>query len=97
MDAAYLEANYDPQMLADGPYPWPLKQRIRGDGGHLSNDEAGALAGRAGAKLRWLALAHLSEQNNTPELAERTVRDRLDGSLPLMRAGRYGVSDCWDV
>lgn len=64
-----IEANHDEQMLWDGPYPWPLKQRIRGRHGHLSNLETRQLL----EVLCWpgleaLFLAHLSEENNCPDL-----------------------------
>lgn len=65
-----LEFNHDPELLARGPYPWELKRRIRGRRGHLSNQEAGQLLeGILHDDLECLALAHLSEKNNRPELA----------------------------
>lgn len=65
-----LEFNHDLQMLKNGPYPLPLQQRVRSSRGHLSNeDAAGFLAGLIGDHLRTVVLAHLSETNNTPELA----------------------------
>ncbi|MBN2447011.1 MAG: MBL fold metallo-hydrolase [Phycisphaerae bacterium] len=91
--AAYLESNYDPEMLATGPYPPDLQDRIRGNGGHLSNQEAAELIRTHGRHLGWAALAHLSEDNNTIETAIRTHRDILGNSFPLTVASRYGVSD----
>lgn len=74
-----LESNHDLRMLMDGPYPWDLKQRIRGRQGHLSNDQAVGLIGQImHPGLRNLILAHLSEINNTPELARATMRQYLD-------------------
>ena len=74
-DALILEANHDPQMLIDGPYPWPLKQRIRGRSGHLSNEDAAMfLETLVHERLSHVVLAHLSEENNTPEKAKRTVQ-----------------------
>ena len=67
-----LEFNHDPAMLVNGPYPWPVKQWIKGQGGHLSNEQAAKLLEdilRHDTKLEALVLAHLSETNNTPELA----------------------------
>jgi len=67
-----LEFNHDADLLRDGPYPWPVKQWIKGQGGHLSNEQAAKLLGdilRHDTKLEALVLAHLSEANNTPELA----------------------------
>jgi phosphoribosyl 1,2-cyclic phosphodiesterase len=64
-----IEANHDEQMLWDGPYPWPLKQRIRGSHGHLSNIETGQLLNKVvWPGLEALFLAHLSEENNCPDL-----------------------------
>jgi phosphoribosyl 1,2-cyclic phosphodiesterase len=98
VDAAYLESNYDPQMLATGSYPLYLKARIRGRGGHISNDEAAELLARLGRRRpRWVALAHLSEQNNEPELALNTHRSRVGRGYPFSIAGRYGVSDVRQV
>ncbi|NOX54553.1 MAG: MBL fold metallo-hydrolase [Planctomycetes bacterium] len=94
VDGAYLESNYDPQMLAEGPYPPHLKQRIRGPHGHLSNAESARLAAQVGnERLRWLALAHLSEQNNCPSVALETHRRVHGGIVPLHVAGRYGPSE----
>ena len=94
LDAVFLESNYDPKMLADGPYPRYLKMRIKGPGGHISNQEAAELlAGAAGSRLRWACLSHLSEENNSPDLALRTHREVLGNDLSLCVASRYRVSD----
>ena len=92
VDAAYLESNYDPQMLEQGPYPEALKERIRGAGGHLSNYESAELLRLCRGRHRWVALAHLSEQNNEPALALRTHRHIIGERQTLTVAGRYGVS-----
>jgi phosphoribosyl 1,2-cyclic phosphodiesterase len=93
VDAAYLENNYDPQMLATGPYPGWLKTRIAGSGGHLSNPEAAELLRGCGRRRpRWVAIAHLSEQNNNPELALETNRAAVGRSYLFHVASRYGVS-----
>src|SRR3989304_3101333 len=61
VDAAYLECNYDPEMLETGTYPMELKARIRGAGGHLSNDESASLLRTCGRhRPKWIAVAHLS-------------------------------------
>lgn len=92
-DAVVIESNYDPVMLERGPYPAVLKRRIAGDGGHLSNDEAAELvASHASSRLRWVCLAHLSQENNTPERALETHRRVLGGALPLYLAPRHGSS-----
>jgi phosphoribosyl 1,2-cyclic phosphodiesterase len=68
--ALILEANHDPDMLINGPYPWPLKQRVRGKTGHLSNNDSGVLLKELlHEKLTHVILAHLSQTNNTPEKA----------------------------
>ena len=70
----HIESNHDLEMLRNGPYPPWLIGRIRGQGGHLSNDECAAILPHlveAGATR--IVLAHLSEHNNTPDLAERTA------------------------
>lgn len=73
-DAYLMEFNYDLQMLRNGPYSWPLKQRILSDVGHLSNDQAEqALADVAGDRTKHVFLAHLSQHNNTRQLAHRVV------------------------
>lgn len=96
--AAYLESNYDPDMLDEGPYPADLKARIRGDGGHLSNEEAATLvAERSGRPLEWVALAHLSEENNHPNVALKTHRRILGASYALSIARRDGVSELLTV
>ncbi len=69
-DAVILESNHDPDLLMLGPYPYDLKRRIASRRGHLSNADSAALAARlcaSGTKV--LMLAHLSLENNTPELA----------------------------
>lgn len=95
--AVYLESNYDPQMLAEGWYPPEVQARIRGDGGHLSNQEAADLLRQYVPRPRWAALAHLSENNNDPQLALETSRRTLGADYPLTLAGRYGVSELLSV
>jgi phosphoribosyl 1,2-cyclic phosphodiesterase len=69
-----LEFNHDPRMLKDGVYPLPLQQRVRSSRGHLCNEDAAEfLAGLIGDHLRVAVLAHLSETNNTPELARKAA------------------------
>lgn len=75
LDALLLEANHDVHMLQVGSYPYPLKQRILGDRGHLSNELSGRLLGEVlhdGFKA--VMLGHLSKENNLAELAYETVR-----------------------
>lgn len=80
MDADYLvlEANHDLDMLSSGNYPQVLKQRIRSNRGHLSNEDAGWLLSNViENKNVNVLLAHLSQENNTPQAALQTVADIL--------------------
>ena len=98
LDAVLLESNYDPDMLANGPYPEFLKERIEGPGGHISNLEAAeVLRSSASKRMKWACLAHLSEDNNTPQLAVRTHHRILGNRLPILVATRYRVSDMMEV
>ncbi len=90
LDAVILESNFDPEMLRRGSYPAPLKRRIQGPRGHLSNIEAAELLSCCRG-LEWACLAHLSENNNRPELALKTHR-AVNPSLPLHVAGRHAPS-----
>lgn len=75
MDAILLEANHDVNMLQVGPYPYYLKQRILGNRGHLSNENAGRLLSRiVHDDLKHIFLGHLSKENNMPALAYEAVR-----------------------
>lgn len=73
-DAALVEANHCSEMLAFGPYPMRLRQRVAGGLGHLSNAQTAELAAKlVGSRLGHLYLGHLSRSNNTPERALETV------------------------
>jgi phosphoribosyl 1,2-cyclic phosphodiesterase len=79
-EANYLviEANHDEEMVSNGPYPAHLKVRILGPNGHLSNSECGnALAEYATPELKHVWLCHLSEENNHPVLAQKTIETTL--------------------
>ncbi|TWU04082.1 MBL fold metallo-hydrolase [Neorhodopirellula pilleata] len=94
LDALMIESNYDDAMLRNGFYPDHLKERIAGRGGHISNDEAAMLVrDHAGANLQWVCLAHLSDENNTPEIAMRTCRRYVSEGLQLFCADRCDVID----
>lgn len=97
LDAVYLESNYDPDMLSQGPYPPWLQARITGAGGHISNGEAAELLAVCNQRMQWAVLSHISEHNNTPELALATVRSKVDQTFPLHVASRYGTSDIFQV
>ena len=74
-----LEFNHDEDMLRDGPYTWPLKKRIAGGFGHLSNRQsAEALARAAGPKLKRVVATHLSRTNNTPEIVRAELARALE-------------------
>jgi phosphoribosyl 1,2-cyclic phosphodiesterase len=74
-----LEANYDDQMLKQGPYPIYLKNRIIAETGHLSNDQTGIyLAENYKEQLQHVFLCHLSRENNLPEIAYTTVQNYLE-------------------
>lgn len=110
--AVLLEFNHDLQMLMEGPYPWWLKQRVRGRLGHLSNDDALTMLEEiveGGVELA--LLGHLSQENNSPALVEALALERLaargrgdvvvrvldqDVPGPLVRLGRDLVVDPGD-
>jgi phosphoribosyl 1,2-cyclic phosphodiesterase len=84
-------------MLTNGPCPESLKRRIHGRHGHLSNVDSAELLRAAGSRLKWACLAHLSEDNNDPELAVDTHRQKLGDRLPLFVASRYEAADVLEV
>ena len=90
-----LEANHDDAMLKAGPYPWPLKQRIGGKAGHLSNLQSSELLRDVlHDELEHVVLAHLSETNNLPDLARLTAQEVLGVcSTRLSIASQRDISD----
>lgn len=85
-----LESNHDVEMLRSGPYPYPLKRRVLGEQGHLSNNDAARYAADAArAGTRSIILAHLSKENNTPQIALGTVGRALEAAE---YAGRLTVA-----
>lgn len=85
-DLVLIESNYDPGMLFCGGYPYNVKQRIKGEYGHLSNaDCAGEVARLVESGATRFILGHLSERNNIPQLAAQTTRTAL--ALQKMREG----------
>lgn len=87
--AVFLEANYCEDMLEKGSYPYHLKQRIRGDEGHLSNRQAAELfSNYRSPELKLLILSHLSKNNNKPELVEKLFSP-LAGNTDIVIASRY--------
>jgi phosphoribosyl 1,2-cyclic phosphodiesterase len=98
LDGVLLESNHDVRMLREGSYPVWLKRRVRGAGGHLSNDEAAELlASAASGRLQWACLAHLSEDSNRPGLALETHRRAVGRYLPLSVAGRHEAGELLSV
>lgn len=77
-ESLLVEANHDLNMLMVGPYPYPLKRRIMGNNGHLSNERAGQFLSKViGKNCRNIFLGHLSKENNYGDLAYETVRVEL--------------------
>lgn len=73
-----LESNHDEKMLMNGPYPYYLKQRVISDKGHLSNRTTALyLKQIIGKDTKYIVLAHLSEKNNTEELAKQTILEEI--------------------
>jgi phosphoribosyl 1,2-cyclic phosphodiesterase len=95
--AAFLEANYDEQLLLNGAYPWPLKNRIRGGQGHLSNLQALELfVNYRPAFMSHLLLAHLSQDNNRPELVQ-TLFEREAHGTTVVVASRYAETEVYAI
>ena len=97
-----VESNHDPHMLMEGPYPWELKQRIRGRLGHLSNSDSARLIQRIlSDELRFVILGHLSEKNNSRDLAldcaTDALRDFLDAGGRLYCASQNEVGPSIEI
>lgn len=102
LDALLLEANHDIHMLEVGPYPYPLKRRVMGEKGHLSNELSGRLlCDILHDNLKYVMLGHLSKENNYEELAYETVKLEISlgdnpfkgDDIPMMVAKRDSVSE----
>jgi phosphoribosyl 1,2-cyclic phosphodiesterase len=96
-----LESNHDELMLLGGPYPWHLKQRVKSRQGHLSNRQAVSVISQiVHPGLKKLVLAHLSEKNNLPELAESEMLNYLKlikHELELYIANQHMVIKMLDI
>ena len=99
-----LESNYEPEILKCSPYPYILKERIKGSNGHLSNYDAGkAISYLSSHGLKDVMLGHLSKENNFPELAYKTVVNELiennisENIVSLNIANRNNVSKMIDI
>ncbi|MEO8712639.1 MAG: MBL fold metallo-hydrolase, partial [Parafilimonas sp.] len=96
-NAVFLEANYDSKMLADGNYPYSLKRRISGGSGHISNAEALELfCMHKPNKLTHLILSHLSKNNNSPEIVQKTFAKHAD-EIKIIVASRYQESELYCI
>ncbi len=99
-DALILEFNHDPQMLKNGPYPLFLQQRVWSSQGHLANEDAASfLTTLLHDSLQYVVLAHLSETNNTPELALKSASSVInrEHSCFLHVAGQYQPSRLFTI
>lgn len=101
-DFLFLESNHDERMLKEGDYPEMLKQWILSDTGHLSNRQAGlCVLEHASPRLKQVVLSHISEHNNTPQLALKTflklVKERSDLSLEAEASVRGEATRVWRV
>jgi phosphoribosyl 1,2-cyclic phosphodiesterase len=95
--AAFLESNYDEQMLEKGRYPFYLKNRIRGGNGHLSNRQALDLyAKHRPSFMSHLLLSHLSKENNSPELVE-SLFTSTSFDTKVVIASRYRESAVYEI
>ena len=95
--AAFLEANYDEEMLANGKYPYHLKKRIKSSDGHLSNDDALQLyISHKPAQMSHLILSHLSKNNNCPELVHQLF-NRHAGTTEIIVASRYHETEVYKI
>ncbi len=94
---AFLESNYDEQMLRNGRYPEHLKQRIVSGYGHLSNIQAAEIVRRLNPPhLHSIFLSHISQENNTPALALKAFEDMSD-KYQIRVMNRNEASDVWTV
>ena len=95
--AAFLEANYDEEMLTSGSYPYFLKKRISGGHGHLSNTAALELfCTHRPDKLSHLILSHLSKNNNNPALVEKIFMEHA-GETRIIIADRYHETEVYHI
>ncbi|HVT33959.1 MAG TPA: MBL fold metallo-hydrolase [Nevskiaceae bacterium] len=96
LDALMLEFNHDLQMLAAGPYPPVLKARVGGNLGHLSNRQSAQLLRDIDiSRLQHLVLTHISQKNNTPELAYAAASEALGSAPPWLACARQDEGFAW--
>jgi phosphoribosyl 1,2-cyclic phosphodiesterase len=95
--ALFLEANYDPKLLKEGPYPYYLKVRIDSEVGHMSNNQAfDLLKEHAHPDLQCVFLSHLSAENNTPELAVNEFKP-LENRFHIKLTDRFAASEIYRI
>jgi phosphoribosyl 1,2-cyclic phosphodiesterase len=95
-DALVLECNHDARMLAEGSYPYALKQRIAGRLGHLANDVAADILSRVDCRrLVHVVAAHLSKENNRPELARAALAGALGCASDWIGVADQGLGFDW--
>lgn len=95
--AVFLESNYDEDMLENGKYPLHLKNRIRGNQGHLSNKQALELfLQHRPPFMSHVILSHLSKENNSPEIALQQFAPHA-GGIKILVAGRYAATEVFEV
>lgn len=92
-ETALVESNHDGDLLRDGPYPFHLKRRVGGSHGHLSNAQTHGFLRALDRGVRTVVLMHLSQTNNTPELARDSAAHALrDHTATLLVASQFGVT-----
>ena len=98
-DLYVFESNHDVQLLMDNPnYPYQTKQRILSDKGHLSNkDSSYYLSKLVGDKTKHIILAHLSEQNNDPNLALETLKNKINSNITVEIANQNEMTELIEV
>lgn len=93
LDALLLESNHDVNMLQTGPYPYYLKQRILGEHGHLSNENAGRLLSCClHDHIKQILLGHLSQENNYAALAYETVKLEIDQADNSYKSSDFSIA-----
>ncbi|MCQ2530890.1 MAG: MBL fold metallo-hydrolase [Lachnospiraceae bacterium] len=92
LDLLMLESNHDKRMLEVGPYPYPLKRRILGEFGHLSNEDSGRfLSQLLHDNMVKVILGHISRENNTRDLAKWSVEEEINESETPYKAGDFEI------
>lgn len=98
-DLYLIESNHDEVMLMDGPYPRFLKERVISDKGHLSNTTTSKYLSKIiGNKTKYIILAHISEKNNTEELAYKCTKEEINNEkVRILIAKQYEESEFVEV